>query len=170
MPHNNSKKQVFLDFKEQCNIELDLMQETANELQKLAQDISLQGNSPSVRERAAAANLTQSLYNGIENILKRTSRYCEVPLPKGEQWHSELARRFTTDLHGQFGLPLFILSEIETSAAILRRFRHVVMHGYAMNLNWENMNINVQLAIEVYTVFSRVVIVYLSQEGQQFKE
>ncbi len=164
-PHKQEEEKERLDdFTEQCRIELALMEETTQEIVLLLADIRVDRQIPSVRNRAAAASLTQSFYNGIENILKRTSKYCGVALPKSEQWHSELALRFTLENHAKYELPMLLPPKIVAAATILRRFRHVIMHGYAMNLDWEHMSINVDLVPEIFPSFLAAVEEFLAQE------
>lgn len=160
------------DISEQCRIELTLLEETTKELTLLLADIHSDAirsdaKSVSVRNRAAAAHLAQSFYNGIENILKRTSKYCGVALPKSEQWHSELAERFTVEYHAVYGLPILLVPEISAAATILRRFRHVIMHGYAMNLDWERMSMNIELIPNTFPPFRTAVEEFLAQERRR---
>jgi hypothetical protein len=79
-----------------------------------------------------------------------------------------LAERFSEPLHRTFGLPLLITSEIISSITILRRFRHVIMHGYAMNLDWERMRVNIELIPDVFTHFQSALTNFLDQERQRF--
>ncbi len=164
---NDKATERLTDLFEQCRIELLLLEEIAAEIALLLADIRASDDRPSVRNRAAAANLTQSFYNGVENILKRTSKYCGVPLPKTEQWHSELAQRFTKENHIAHGLPILLVPEIVTSVTILRRFRHVIMHGYAMNLDWERMSVNVELVTDIFPPFRTAVEEFLAQEQRR---
>jgi hypothetical protein len=149
---------------EQCRIELRLLEETVAELHQIMDDIRADNNTASLRNRAAAANLSQSFYNGIENILKRVHKYHGVPLPTSEQWHSEIAERFTIDHHARYKFPLLLPPEIASPMTILRRFRHVIMHGYAMNLDWERMCLNVEFIPKVFPIFCTAVEIYLADE------
>jgi hypothetical protein len=167
MLYDNQATERLTDFTEQCHIELTLLEEIAAEIALLLADIRATDKHPSVRNRAAAANLTQSFYNGVENILKRTSKYFGIPLPKTEQWHSELAQRFTKENHFRHGFPILLVPEIVTSVTILRRFRHVIMHGYAMNLDWERMSVNVELVSDIFPSFRTAVEEFLAQEQRR---
>jgi hypothetical protein len=155
------------DLTEQCRIELALLEETVTELHNIIAEILTSNNAASLRNRAAAANLSQSFYNGIENILKRVHKYCGVPLPVSEQWHSELAERFTTEHHTRYGLPLLLSPAIVAPMTILRRFRHVIMHGYAMNLDWERMHVNVELIPLAFPIFRAAVEAYIMGEHRR---
>jgi hypothetical protein len=167
MPHPDTSLERFADFSEQCAIELRLIGETVTELEDILSEIHTSQIATSLRNRAAAANFSQSFYNGVENILRRTSKYCDVPLPKSEQWHSELAERFTSEYHSAYHLPLLLPPAIVTQMKILRRFRHLIMHGYAMNLDWERMRLNVELIPITFPIFRTAVEEYIARERQQ---
>jgi hypothetical protein len=74
-----------LDFEQQCRIELQLLEEVVRELELILTETYENNNTASFRDKAATANLAQSFYNGVENILKRVSKYFGVPLPIGDQ-------------------------------------------------------------------------------------
>jgi hypothetical protein len=78
--------------REEIAVELDALARTVDELLALRQDIT--DREPNVREKTAAAAFLAQFYNGVENILKRISRYHNVPLPTGETWHIDLFQRF----------------------------------------------------------------------------
>jgi hypothetical protein len=180
-PSSERVHQRFDDLREQIRIECALLDETVAELARIMQELETPPPSPhepteadassrpsaSLRNRAAAANLAQSFYNGVENILKRVSKYAGVGLPAHEHWHSELADRFTAERHAEYGLPLLLPSEIVAPMTILRRFRHVIMHGYAMNLDWERMRVNIELIPRVFPVFQSATETMLRQEQER---
>ena len=72
-------------------VELEALEATVNELLALQQDIA--HREPTVREITTAAAFPAQFYNGIESILKRISRYHDVPLPTSETWHNVRAQR-----------------------------------------------------------------------------
>lgn len=82
---------------EEITIELDALETTVSELIALQHDVA--HREPTIRESTAAAAFLAQFYNGIENILKRTSHYHNVPLPTGETWHVDLFQRFCTPSH-----------------------------------------------------------------------
>ncbi len=82
------------ELKEEIGIELENIERVLLELSQLHEDV--QGREASIREKTAASAFLAQFYNGIENIMKRISRYHNVPLPTGEIWHVELFRRFCT--------------------------------------------------------------------------
>lgn len=78
--------------RQEITIELESIESIVRELASLQRDIT--GRKPTVRETTAAAAFLAQFYNGLENILKRISRFYDVPLPSGETWHLELFDRF----------------------------------------------------------------------------
>jgi hypothetical protein len=106
------------------------------ELVALREDVS--GREPTVREKAAAAAFLAQFYNGVENILKRTCSYFDVPLPTGEAWHVGLFRLFCSPSHPD--LPLLLDENLASDLAPFRRFRHVALHSYGFQLDWSRMS------------------------------
>jgi hypothetical protein len=104
-------------------------------LSALQRDIGTR--EPTTREKTAAAGFLAQFYNGVENILKRLSRYYGVPLPTGETWHLELFQRFCSPPYP--GLPLLFDEDLASALAPYRRFRHVVFHSYGFQLDWNRM-------------------------------
>lgn len=108
---------------------------------------------PTVREKTAAAAFLAQFYTGIENILKRISRYHGVPLPSGETWHVDLFQRFCSPSHPD--LPELFDETLGTALAPYRRFRHVAFHGYGFQLDWGRM---LEGVANVQDVFTRLKI------------
>lgn len=121
--------------REEIGIQLELMDATVREIEALRVDLA--SRRPTVRETAATAAFMADFYTGIENILKRISRCYGVPMPTGDDWHVELFNRFCDP--GFQGLPQIFDTEQKKSLAKYRQFRHVIHHGYAMQLDWERM-------------------------------
>lgn len=123
------------DLEQEIAVELEAMQTTVGELLALQRDVA--DREPTVREKTAAAAFLAQFYNGIENILKRISRYHKVPLPTGETWHIDLFRRFRQPAYP--GLPPLFDDPLALALSPYRRFRHVAFHGYGFQLDWSRM-------------------------------
>ncbi len=134
---------------EEIALELQALEATVDELLALQRDIARR--EPTVREKTAAAAFLAQFYNGIENILKRISRYHGIPLPVGETWHVDLFQRFCSPSHPD--LPALLDDALASALAPYRRFRHVVFHGYGFQLDWSRM---VEGVTNVQEVFSQV--------------
>jgi hypothetical protein len=123
------------ELKAEVAIEFDALQQVVNELEALRRDVA--GREPTVREKTAAAAFLAQFYSGIENILKRLSRFHGVELPVGENWHLDLFKRFCPS--AQPPLPMLFDEALAKQLGPFRRFRHVVHHGYGFQIEWDRM-------------------------------
>lgn len=139
-------------------IQIDAMTTTINELTALHQDVL--GREPTIREKTAASAFLAQFYNGIENILKRISHHHDISLPVGDTWHVELFQRFIPPTYAN--LPSLLDSELASTLAPYRRFRHVVFHGYGVQLDWERMEHGVVSAANVFGQFKKNLDKYLA--------
>lgn len=145
------------ELREEINIELELIAETLREIVSLRDDV--EGREPTVREKTAAASFMAQFYSGIENILKRISRFQSVPLPTGETWHIELFKRFRSPSFK--GLPILFDESLALAIAPYRKFRHVVFHGYGFQLDWNRMKDGVENIETVFERFKENLLRYL---------
>lgn len=145
------------DLKIEISIELELMEETVQELLTLEQDVT--GREPTVREKVAAAAFMAQFYNGVENIFKRISQFHSVPLPTGDTWHIDLFKRFCSPAYDP--LPTLIDEGLESALAPYRRFRHVFYHGYGFQLDWSRMKDGVGNIGGVFSRFKKRLSEYL---------
>lgn len=121
--------------------ENDLREEVAYQLRQIAVvveelsalDRDLTGRQPTNREIAAASSFLVQFYTGVENILKRISKYHGVAVPNGSGWHGEILERFRQPL--QPGLPALLHEGLFAELSAFRRFRHVARVTYGIELN-----------------------------------
>lgn len=85
------------ELKSEIGLEFDALQQVVDELEALRRDVA--GGEPTARKRTAAAAFPAQFYSGIENILRRLSRFHGVAPPAGENWHLDLFRRFRPPGH-----------------------------------------------------------------------
>jgi len=137
------------ELKAEIAIEFDSLQQIVSELESLRRDVA--GREPTVREKTAAAAFLAQFYSGIENILKRLSRFHGVELPTSENWHLDLFKRFCPP--GQPPLPLLFDEALARQLGPFRRFRHVVHHGYGFQIEWDRMREGVEHVAEVLGAF-----------------
>lgn len=97
---------------------------------------------------------------GIENILKRITKYYNVPLPKTESWHYELFTFFCDPPY--LSLPVLFDAEIKMEMNELRKFRHRVHHGYSFTLEWNDLLIGANSVLKTFISFSRNVQTFLN--------
>ena len=106
--------------------------------------------------RAAAGTYLMNFYNGIENMLKRIHKLMDVNLPKGENWHTELFARFCPP--GFENLPILFDPVLENELTQYRKFRHLFIHGYGFQLEWEFMKegVYMQIASKVHLFLNSI--------------
>jgi len=116
-----------------------------------------------LRDKMACAGFLMNLYGGAEKILLRICRHRGLTVPTGGDWHSELVTMFSTARCPDQG---FIGDELLHTLVPFRRLRHVVVHGYALTLDWQRMLPGAQSARKVFAAFDKAVREYLdSLEG-----
>lgn len=146
----------------EISIELELIENTLKELTDLRND--LVDREPSVRKKTAAAAFMAQFYGGIENILKRISRFHDIPIPGGETWHIDLFKRFC---HPPYkSLPLLLDEDLSLAMAPFRKFRHVVYHGYGFQLDWDRMKDGLIAIDDVSSRFKLTLQQYLQTLNQ----
>jgi len=137
------------ELREDVGVELEALETIVQELMSLQADVA--DCAPTVREQTAAAAFLAQFYTGVENILKRISAYHNVPMPTGETWHVDLFRRFCSPAYPR--LPVLFDASLEAALAPYRRFRHVALHSYGLQLEWSRM---VEGVAAVENVFAQI--------------
>jgi len=102
------------------------------------------------------ATFLHNTYNGIENLLKRTLRHLDVPLPQSVSSHKDLL-----DLAVEQGIITQTLSE-ELNA--YRGFRHFFVHGYGIMLDEKQLMPLVEQLPKVWTQFKTELMEFATAE------
>lgn len=142
---------------EEIEIELEL-------LEKVVAETALLKNKtvevePDVMIKAAAGTYLMNFYNGIENLLKRIHKLENVTMPKGEDWHTELFKRFCNPPFQN--LPQLFDVELELKLVHYKKFRHLFIHGYGFQLEWKLMKEGVDNMGSVFNNIRTNVISFL---------
>jgi hypothetical protein len=145
--------------KKEIRIQLDLLDSTVHEIVALRSDLA--DRAPTTRERAAAGAFLADFYGGIENLLKRISFHYGIEPPSGDNWHLDLFLRFCKP--GFSGLPVLIDDDLREPLAAYRRFRHVLHHGYVIQLQWNRMVEGINGIEPVYAKFKANLLTALSE-------
>ena len=145
------------ELREEIAIELESIAQVVAELNALYQDV---GETPTVREKTAAAAFLAQFYNGIENILKRINYFNGKSLPTSSAWHVELFQQFTYPTDSRSSL---FDTDLAAQLAPYRRFRHVAFHGYGFQLDWHRMAEGIANVESVFAAFSKRLAVYLDE-------
>lgn len=145
------------ELREEINIEIELIESILREISSLCKDIA--DREPTTREKTAAAAFLAQFYGGVENILKRISKFYSIPLPTGDTWHMDLFKRFCTPSHRP--LPVLFDELLSSDFAPFRKFRHVVYHSYGFQLEWERMKEGIATIENVWARFKANLFNYL---------
>lgn len=147
------------ELREEIDIELELIETILKELTDLKKDIA--DREPTVREKTAAAAFIAQFYGGIENILKRISRFNSIPLPSGDTWHIDLFKSFCDPSNKP--LPVLFDKSLASDMSAFRKFRHVVYHGYGFQIDWNRMKEGLDTIDNVYFRFKANLFNYMSK-------
>jgi len=141
------------EFLEPIRIEVESLFLVLREINSILSDFPTE--TPDIRIQAALASFIAQFYNGIENILKRIVKMKGMNLPKGENWHAELFNWYCLPL--STGLPVLFNEKEASHFKKLRKFRHMVYHGYSFRLERELMKSNVLTLDASFDEFIRLL-------------
>ena len=125
---------MWLEFRDEAEVELGLLHHLLSEYQPLFEKVA--SGSPDRVELLALAGVLQSFYNGIEAVLKRSTKVLEGAMPDGPSWHSELLDIVS---RANSARPGIISSEMRDRLKPYLEFRHVVRHAYSFQIEWRRM-------------------------------
>ncbi len=142
--------------------ELEQMHIVVRELVALRSDV--RDRAPMLREKVAGAGFLAQFYNGVENILKRISKYHHVAPPEGDRWHVQLFDRFcgTSSSDASRELPVLFDEHLASEMAQYRGFRHVARASYGIELNWQLMAQGIDRVEETHARFEQAALRYLN--------
>jgi len=143
--------------------ELELMEQTAVELQALGAAVG--GQEPTVTLKAAAAAFLTQLFGGIERVLVRIGKHMGVEPPSGPHWHAALLDLFTEGT--ACGLPALLAGDLGKDLQTMRALRHVYTHMYSSLLQWSQMLPGIDAAPEVLARFRAAVEGWLAQQDEE---
>lgn len=121
----------------------DLMLNEAN-FMAITKAMSEASGAPDGRYRAdqtlasAMASKVQSIYTGIESILKDTLEQVDGYTPTGENWHRKLLDQASRPSPDGIRVPLISGGTLKT-LELLRKFRHFSRNAYGVELDAERI-------------------------------
>ena len=86
---------------------------------------------------SVALNL-HGFYSGLEHLFELIARHVDQVMPTGETWHRDLLWKLAAEVPDV--RPAVIGQQSARMLDELRRFRHLVRHVYAVNLEPEKVN------------------------------
>jgi hypothetical protein len=145
-------------YKEEVAVELQMLAVVISEIESINTDAA-SGDLAS-RDFFAAQLLLVNLYNGMENILKRTCKFLHIQIPSGADSHTQIALLFSQPQKQHPLTPIFITPTLKVQMTQLRRFRHVILHGYGFALDKKKIQIALEEAPSLYRLFRHEVEKY----------
>ncbi len=144
-------------YKQEVSFELKNIDRLATEVISLAKIIG--DTNPDTVQISAMSTFIAQFYSGIENIMKRTTKFNNIPLPSTVEWHSELFKRFCNPPYET--LPVLFDNDITSKLTIIRKARHYFIHGYSFNIDWEILKPTADSIEFVYARIKTKVLSYL---------
>jgi hypothetical protein len=145
------------DLLEDIDIQLESMETIVNYSIEVLE--ILKEKDGSIIQKTALASFASQFYHGIENILKRISKYYNVQVPSSSEWHSELMKRFSDPPY--MNLPVIFNEELSNDLVNFRKFRHYVIHGYSFNIEWPRLRNNLANIQEVFIKFKNSLELFM---------
>ncbi len=90
-----------------------------------------------------------NFYNAIEDLLKIVASHFENQISDNARWHSLLLKRMSQEIPGI--RPMFISQESYLLLNSLRGFRHFFRHAYGVPIDYEQLQINLNKAVQLYS-------------------
>lgn len=147
------------DLRDEAGYDLAQMQIVVDELRSLRRDVG--ERAPTLREVMAAGAFLSSFYGGVENVLKRVSKYHGVGLPTGDHWHVALLDRFREPTAP--GRPALLPEALAADLDVFRRFRHVARTSYGVELDWTKVALGIDGIGSLFDRFLAAVNAHLDR-------
>ena len=120
------------DLRSEIELEKVAIGKALSDIERACTEIAVPGLSPTII--VGAASYIAQCYGGIEAILKRIVKNKGYVLPSGGDWHVELLKMFKKETGNKIG---FLDEKLFSELSLMRKFRHVVIHGYGFTLDRE---------------------------------
>ena len=89
-----------------------------------------------------------NFYNAIEDLLKIVAAHFENQISDTTRWHTVLLQRMSQEIPGI--RPLLLSQESYLLLNSLRGFRHFFRHAYGVPIDYEQLLINLNKALQLY--------------------
>ncbi len=94
-----------------------------------------------------------NFYNAIEDLLKIVAAHFENQISDTARWHSVLLQRMSQEIPGI--RPVLLSPESYLLLNSLRGFRHFFRHAYGVPIDYEQLQINLNKARQLYPCLER---------------
>lgn len=136
-------KNTLIIFKTDLNSQLELLRTINQRLNDRGKNLT----SDDIIRLESTAYQIHNLYNATEDLLKIVANYFENNITDATQWHSALLRRMNQDIPEI--RPALISSETYLILNSLRGFRHFFRHAYGTIIEYEQLKINLDKALNL---------------------
>lgn len=136
-------KNTLAILKADLDAQLDLVKTIDRKLKERAIDVVA---DDAIRLESIAYQI-HNLYNATEDLLQIVATYFENHITDTSRWHSALLQRMTRDIPRI--RPALLSSETFLILNGLRGFRHFFRHAYGANIEYAQLKINLDKAMEL---------------------
>jgi uncharacterized protein YutE (UPF0331/DUF86 family) len=112
-------------------------------------------------QRDSVAYQIHNVYCAVEDLLKLVANAFENRIGAGSEWHRTLLLRLSQPVQGI--RPAFLADETFDVLNRLRGFRHFVRHGYGAEIEINQLQTNLELAIQLQGLITRDLQLFLEQ-------
>lgn len=113
-----------------------------------------------VRLESVAYQL-HNFYNAIEDLLKMVAAHFENQISDTARWHSVLLQRMSQEIPGI--RPAVLSQQSYLLLNSLRGFRHFFRHAYGVPIDYEQLQINLKKARQLYPNFEQDLNQFFAQ-------
>jgi len=103
----------------------------------------------------ARASAVETIYSGMEEILKSLAANIDGSVPEGREWHRQLLDQMSVSLPNV--RPAVLSSDLSRQLSELLSFRHVVRHRYGMELDPARVAAMAEKTVAVFSTFERAM-------------
>lgn len=82
-------------------------------------------------------------------------RFFEARLPEGSYWHADLLLMFCDNRKSDTPVPRLLDERLFLKLTGLRKFRHVVFHGYSIKFEWDPVKENLLAIADIVRSFKK---------------
>ncbi len=150
-------KNTLIIFKTDVNAQLKLIKTIEQKLNERARGLS----PDDIIRLESIAYQIHNLYNATEDLLKIVATYFENNITDTAQWHSALLQRMTQNIPEI--RPALLSPETFLILNGLRGFRHFFRHAYGTNIEYDQLQINLDKAMKLLPTLEQDIESFLEK-------
>jgi uncharacterized protein YutE (UPF0331/DUF86 family) len=150
-------KNTLIILQADVNAQIQLIATIEQKLQERSQNLE----PDDIIRLESIAYQIHNLYGATEDILKIVATYFENHITDTSQWHSVLLRRMSQEIPEI--RPALISQETYNLLNSLRGFRHFLRHAYGTELEYEQLKLNLDKAMNLLPNLKKDLKIFLEQ-------